>query len=247
MSVEITEFVEIDPDSVHAVYKAANGTPFLMIKQVDDGDDDKSKPDGDEDDKAEKMEFCGDVTCEVCLSRAAKGKLSMAARRKIPKGDFAIPDKAPESGSYPINDKAHARNALSRVSQHGTPEEKARVRRAVASKFPGIGKSKKKSKKAIAGQQEVEQTFHGVNPSPDAQMGRPKRTSVGWLPTKTWCPIDQTDSRRSWMAGTSRPRELVSETPHPTRISTRPRRPRRVTSERRLRTLGRTRPKRSPT
>src|SRR5258708_3066354 len=145
MSVDITEFVEIDPDSVHAVFKAANGTPFLMIKQVADGekpDEDDDKPDGDGDD-AKKMEFCGDPSCEVCITRAAKGRLSTEQRRQIPKSDFAIPDKAPEAGSYPINDKAHARNALSRVSQHGSPEEKARVRRAVAAKYPNIGKGKK--------------------------------------------------------------------------------------------------------
>lgn len=170
MSIDITEFVEIDPSNVDAVFKAANGTDFLMIKQVAD-EDEKKEPDGDDDD-AEKAEFCGDATCEVCLDRAAKGKLSMAQRRKIPKGSFAIPEKAPESGSYPINDKAHARNALSRVAQHGTPEEKARVRRAVAAKYPSIGKSKKKGKKEMGSQESVEQSFHGQTPSAEAQMGQ---------------------------------------------------------------------------
>ena len=49
--------------------------------------------------------------------------------------------KGPEgkqAGSYPIPDEKHARSALSLVSQHGTPEEKAKVRAKVKKKFPGI-------------------------------------------------------------------------------------------------------------
>jgi hypothetical protein len=40
---------------------------------------------------------------------------------------------------YPIPDKSHARNALARVSQHGTPAERSKVRGAVHRKFPTIG------------------------------------------------------------------------------------------------------------
>lgn len=63
-------------------------------------------------------------------------KLTAASRKKIPTKSFAGPDR-----SYPINDASHARNALSRVSQHGSPALKARVRAAVHRKFPGIGQS----------------------------------------------------------------------------------------------------------
>jgi hypothetical protein len=42
------------------------------------------------------------------------------------------------AGSYPIQDAAHARAALSRVSANGTATEKAEVRRKVKAKFPGI-------------------------------------------------------------------------------------------------------------
>jgi hypothetical protein len=63
-------------------------------------------------------------------------KLTAAARKKIPTKSFAGPDR-----SYPIEDESHARNALSRVSQHGGPELKARVRAAVHRKYPGIGKA----------------------------------------------------------------------------------------------------------
>lgn len=62
-------------------------------------------------------------------------KLTAAKRKKIPTKSFAGPHR-----SYPINDASHARNALSRVSQFGTSELKARVRAAVHRKFPEIGK-----------------------------------------------------------------------------------------------------------
>lgn len=61
------------------------------------------------------------------------GKLSAQDREDLPKGDFAGPDR-----SYPVNDANHARAALSRVSEYGDPELKARVRRKVAEKYPGI-------------------------------------------------------------------------------------------------------------
>ena len=71
-------------------------------------------------------------------------KLSTAARKKLPKSSFAIPSKAPGPGSYPVGDKSHARNALSRVAQHGSPSEKAKVRAKVHAKYPDIGKEKNK-------------------------------------------------------------------------------------------------------
>lgn len=64
-----------------------------------------------------------------------KKVLSTAARKNLPTKSFAGPNR-----NYPINDKNHARNALARVSQFGSPSEKARVRTAVHRKYPGIGK-----------------------------------------------------------------------------------------------------------
>ena len=68
-------------------------------------------------------------------------------RKGLDKGQFAIPEKAPGSGSYPIPDEAHARNALARVAQHGSPEEQARVKKAVKRKFPNIGDTDTKESK----------------------------------------------------------------------------------------------------
>lgn len=59
--------------------------------------------------------------------------LTSKERKKLPTKDFAGPDR-----SYPIQDKSHARNALARVSQHGSSAEKAEVRRKVERKFPSI-------------------------------------------------------------------------------------------------------------
>lgn len=71
-------------------------------------------------------------------------RLSMGQRKKLPSKDFALPGKGAGpskkgAGSYPVPDASHARNALARVSQHGTPAEKARVRAKVHAKFPTIG------------------------------------------------------------------------------------------------------------
>lgn len=65
-------------------------------------------------------------------------KLTTKRRKALPRSSFAIP----EERAYPIHDMAHARNALARVAQHGTPTEKARVRAAVRRRYPSIGKLK---------------------------------------------------------------------------------------------------------
>jgi len=61
-------------------------------------------------------------------------KLTAKARNAISGKNFALPGRR-----YPIEDASHARNALARVSQHGTPAEKAEVRSKVHEKYPGIG------------------------------------------------------------------------------------------------------------
>ncbi len=63
-------------------------------------------------------------------------KLTAAQRKRIPRSEFAVPSKAPGPGSYPIEDTAHARNALARSS--GKPVA-AQVRAKVRAKYPGMG------------------------------------------------------------------------------------------------------------
>jgi hypothetical protein len=71
------------------------------------------------------------------------GKLTGAKRNKMPSSDFALPGRGKGksgkgSGSYPIPDKAHARDALARGAQHASSGELATIKRAVHRKFPGI-------------------------------------------------------------------------------------------------------------
>lgn len=65
--------------------------------------------------------------------------LSTKQRNKLSGKSFALPGRR-----YPIEDKAHARNALARVAQHGSPEEQKTVSAAVHRKFPSVGKNGKK-------------------------------------------------------------------------------------------------------
>jgi hypothetical protein len=58
-------------------------------------------------------------------------KLSYGARKKLKKGSFVFPG----ARRYPIEDMAHARNALARSS--GKPEG-SKVRAAVHRKYPSL-------------------------------------------------------------------------------------------------------------
>lgn len=70
-------------------------------------------------------------------------KLTTKARKALPKSDFAGPGR-----SYPVNDKAHARNAKARASQQEakgnlSPSAKAKID-AKANKV--LGKSRSRSR-----------------------------------------------------------------------------------------------------
>jgi hypothetical protein len=57
----------------------------------------------------------------------------MAGGKPIAKSDFALPGKS----AYPMDTAKRARNALSRIAQFGSPEQKATVQRAVARRYKG--------------------------------------------------------------------------------------------------------------
>jgi len=59
--------------------------------------------------------------------------LTTKARKHIKEENFALPGRR-----YPVHDLAHARNALARVAQNGSPEEQASVKKAVYSKYPAL-------------------------------------------------------------------------------------------------------------
>lgn len=71
------------------------------------------------------------------LDKIAK-ELTTKGREKIKPKNFAMPKQE----KYPIHDLSHARNALARVSQFGSPAEQATVRSKVYAKYPGLKERK---------------------------------------------------------------------------------------------------------
>jgi hypothetical protein len=68
---------------------------------------------------------------------AKGGRISYKERKELPTSEFA----EPKNRKYPIPDASHARNALARVSQFGSSEEKKKIRTAVHRKYPDISQS----------------------------------------------------------------------------------------------------------
>ncbi len=60
-------------------------------------------------------------------------RLTKKTRAAIPTNAFAGPDR-----SYPIEDRRHARAALSMSARYADSALKARVRAAVKAKYPGM-------------------------------------------------------------------------------------------------------------
>ncbi len=61
-------------------------------------------------------------------------KLTPGRRKRLPPSAFAFPKQR----KYPINDKAHAKNALARVAAFGSDAEKREVKRKVYHKYPSL-------------------------------------------------------------------------------------------------------------
>jgi len=74
------------------------------------------------------------ATMRAHLAKKQANVLDAEARAHIKKKNFAIP----EEKKYPIENKPHAENALSRVDTFGTSSEKSRVHSAVARHYPGL-------------------------------------------------------------------------------------------------------------
>ena len=70
-------------------------------------------------------------------------KLTAKTRNALPKSSFVFPG----TRKFPIADKSHARNALSRAGAIGGSTE-SKVRAKVHAKFPGIGKLSEPGSKA---------------------------------------------------------------------------------------------------
>jgi len=68
--------------------------------------------------------------------------LDTESRKKLKKSQFVFQKER----RYPIHDRSHGANALSRVSQYGSADEKKKVRSAVCSRYsdlPACGGGKK--------------------------------------------------------------------------------------------------------
>jgi hypothetical protein len=77
--------------------------------------------------------------------------LNMKQREKLPGKDFALPGKGTGKGgkgpgSYPIDTKARARNALSRGAQNASAGADAEIKRKVKEKYPSIAVGGKKGR-----------------------------------------------------------------------------------------------------
>lgn len=69
-------------------------------------------------------------------------KLTAKQRKRLPKSSFAIKRER----KYPIDSKARARNALARVSAHGSAAQKKQVRAAVTKRYPSLKKKRTKAR-----------------------------------------------------------------------------------------------------
>lgn len=118
-------------------HKASGGSALSTASKTTERKDDEPGS-GKESVKAGKGEPNEDeppgASRLACGGSAKGGKLTAEDRKHIAPKNFAL-----AGGRYPIEDASHARNALARVSQHGSSEEKAKVRAAVHRKYPGIG------------------------------------------------------------------------------------------------------------
>lgn len=103
--------------------------------------------------------------------------MSQGRRESLPTKAFAIPEtkakkigvggeiKGEAKGKYPIPDMKHARNALARVSQKGTPAERQAVRSKVYAKFPGL--------------KEGFQERHGTSPTSKENIAKKEQGGIG--------------------------------------------------------------------
>jgi transketolase len=97
--------------------------------------------------------------------------LTADARDDLKTKSFAIP----KGRHYPIEDRAHAANALARVDQNGSPKEKSQVYSAVAKKYPGLAAKSSvpavKAKVAHSAGEYTRAAMHGINEELPTALG----------------------------------------------------------------------------
>ena len=148
---EVTELVTLDASRVDAVFRPANGTPWILLKaaeesEAEEQEDEMTKAEADEIERlltksGLASSFCGDFECPVCKSAwdeipaalVEKAKLKAKQRRALPDSAFALPEKR----AYPIQDESHARVALSML-HNASPAEQKKIKAAVHRRYPDI-------------------------------------------------------------------------------------------------------------
>lgn len=135
----------LDAREISLVPRGANRRKFLVLK---------SGAAMREEDIKEMLKPVDAKVEEVIrkYSTVRKDDLTAEGRKHIAEHNFALPAER----KYPIHDLAHARNALARVAQHGTPEEKKKVQAAVYRKYPAL--------KERADKMDVEKDLNDVGP-----------------------------------------------------------------------------------
>jgi hypothetical protein len=106
-------------------------------------------------------------------------ELTHEERKELPSSAFAIP----EDRKYPIENEAHAKDALSRVSAFGSAKEKARVRQSVHDRYPyinigGLKDAQKLSPKSEGGESLLVTGRFPARDKAMAQLGSPKVLQV---------------------------------------------------------------------
>jgi hypothetical protein len=98
-------------------------------------------------------------------------RLSETQRARIPQSKFAVPSK----DGYPIDTPGRARVALGLVGMHGSPAEKAAVRKKVAQEYPAIEQTKGPAKRNSNGNSRNSNgnSRNGNGPRIGAAMQRP--------------------------------------------------------------------------
>lgn len=133
--------------------------------------------------KGEKIAPVKSIKLKVKFQKAKKRVLTSGERKNMPSKEFALPGKKQGGkGGYPIPDASHARNALARVSQFGTPAEKAAVRAKVHAKYPNIGKSKRNPGPTNTQQQQDLQKYGSTMQATSAPRKTRKRAPDGEMP-----------------------------------------------------------------
>jgi hypothetical protein len=136
MSDGITEFTELDPESMHLVPAGANGFPFLLAKAMGEAIDEES-------------------------DAASKAKLDAEARHSLSDSDFAYIDS--KGGRH---DAAHVRNALARFNQthFESSEAKAKAHRKIVARAKELG-IEVSAEKEVSTDESLSQT-HEVDAGP---------------------------------------------------------------------------------